>query len=268
MAAAAAAAKELPRLFALFDTRQARPEIPGTAGSTERRYMFVIASKAGDLGPNSYRIVAPAVTLAERSASYNTPLKKVTTEVDQDHIGHCNFSANLGDTTSQHSWSYTGDLIFYLHTSVWVPVICISPNLPMEAARYFYQATGDTEKDCLQRINAYRYRQQAIERQLFGLENRSRGPAPVPSAPPAPIPSPIPAFVAEALVIVAKQKGAPCPITMTPFQGIHQVAITPCYHLFDASALTSWLLTKPTCPSCNGSLQSSSIVHHPPPSSP
>lgn len=85
---------------------------------------------------------------------------------------------------------------------------------------------------------------------------------PPPSAPAVdPVPSPplsrssrpaskLPLYVASLLVADAKKKGESCPISMTPLESCTRIAITDCYHCFDAESLERWLATSLTCPMC------------------
>jgi hypothetical protein len=63
----------------------------------------------------------------------------------------------------------------------------------------------------------------------------------------------LPSFVSEALVADAVRRGLACPITMEPITP-EKAAVTPCYHVFDADALSAWVAQQPedaaTCPTC------------------
>lgn len=62
--------------------------------------------------------------------------------------------------------------------------------------------------------------------------------------------TPLPQFVATALISDAVTKAATCPITMEPITP-ETASVTPCYHIFDATALTSWTASgNTTCPTC------------------
>ena len=72
---------------------------------------------------------------------------------------------------------------------------------------------------------------------------------PPPTQPPQPTTT-LPTFVADALVAAAVTKGATCPITMEAITA-DTASVTPCYHVFDATALASWIATGNTvCPTC------------------
>jgi hypothetical protein len=79
-------------------------------------------------------------------------------------------------------------------------------------------------------------------------------PPPEPSAsPPLPAvrPAPLPTHVAALLIADAVATGATCPITLNPIT-TDTAATTPCGHVFDSEALTTWIDTgHMTCPECN-----------------
>ena len=84
-------------------------------------------------------------------------------------------------------------------------------------------------------------------------------PAPPPRAAAAREPTtlpPLPAFVADALIADAVARGLACPITLEPIAPDVPAAVTPCYHVFDADALSVWVSqhiaagTPPACPTC------------------
>jgi hypothetical protein len=60
----------------------------------------------------------------------------------------------------------------------------------------------------------------------------------------------IPTFVAEALIKSAKDAGADCPISIIPYSDCTKIAVTNCYHCFDASSLEEWYKKKKECPLC------------------
>jgi hypothetical protein len=76
-----------------------------------------------------------------------------------------------------------------------------------------------------------------------------------PSAPPSPSPAPltqpqqIPPHVFKVFVEAAIAKKETCPITMEEIT-MENVAMTPCGHLFDKTALQMALRTRNTCPQC------------------
>lgn len=67
---------------------------------------------------------------------------------------------------------------------------------------------------------------------------------------PAPPAGKLPRFVAEALKRDALIRKENCSISMSPLEECGTVAVTDCYHLFDAESLTDWLKRKPSCPLC------------------
>lgn len=86
----------------------------------------------------------------------------------------------------------------------------------------------------------------------------SAAPPPAPPAPPAPratvpITTTLPLFVAELVIHDAHSRGQTCPITMEPISPTQTtpLAVTPCYHVFTASALEAWFsVGDPSCPVC------------------
>ena len=74
--------------------------------------------------------------------------------------------------------------------------------------------------------------------------------APIRATTPNPVSGAVPPFVAAALKRDAVSKGESCPISLTPFEDCEAVALTPCYHLFEAAALKGWLQMRTTCPIC------------------
>lgn len=65
----------------------------------------------------------------------------------------------------------------------------------------------------------------------------------------------LPPFVLEALVRDAISRHTTCPITMEPLTTPSQVAVTNCYHLFDATALATWRASgEDKCPTCRAAL--------------
>jgi hypothetical protein len=70
-----------------------------------------------------------------------------------------------------------------------------------------------------------------------------------PTAPPPHLQK-IPSFVADALVQAAIQKKEECSISFTPLEEATSVAVTPCYHIFERTAMHEWLSQKKECPCC------------------
>ena len=65
---------------------------------------------------------------------------------------------------------------------------------------------------------------------------------------------PPPKFVADLIVADAVGRGATCPITMEPLT-VESARVTPCFHVFDATALAAWLAAgNESCPVCKGGL--------------
>lgn len=65
---------------------------------------------------------------------------------------------------------------------------------------------------------------------------------------------PPPKFVTDLIVADAVGRGATCPITMEPLVA-DSARVTPCFHVFDATALATWLAAgNEVCPVCKGGL--------------
>jgi hypothetical protein len=75
--------------------------------------------------------------------------------------------------------------------------------------------------------------------------------APPPLPPIAHRPGAAPSFVTDTLVRDALQHGATCPITLEPLASAAAISVTDCWHMFDATALSSWRLSgEDKCPIC------------------
>lgn len=61
---------------------------------------------------------------------------------------------------------------------------------------------------------------------------------------------PIPPFVVELIVKDQIAKNNSCPITMMPFSGVKDFGLTPCFHLFESSAIKKWIGNNSVCPVC------------------
>lgn len=91
-----------------------------------------------------------------------------------------------------------------------------------------------------------------------GAPPTARTPTPTPPPPATttttvPITTALPLFVAELVIHDAHNRGLTCPITMEPISPTQTtpLAVTPCYHVFTASALESWFsVGDPSCPVC------------------
>ncbi len=70
-----------------------------------------------------------------------------------------------------------------------------------------------------------------------------------PTVPVAPTPTAVPLFVAETLTEKAILAGETCPISLETLQK-GAVAVTSCFHLFQAEALAEWRTKHPSCPVC------------------
>jgi hypothetical protein len=59
----------------------------------------------------------------------------------------------------------------------------------------------------------------------------------------------LPSFVSNALIKTSLSNGDHCPISFEPLE-TGTTAITPCFHMFNQEALTTWLRTSTECPVC------------------
>ncbi len=85
------------------------------------------------------------------------------------------------------------------------------------------------------------------------LSNTSNDPTPKKAA--------IPTFVADALVQSAIAKDETCPISMESYEiGKHTTAVTSCYHIFQKSALDTWLERNTCCPVCKQTLGEYTVI--------
>lgn len=103
----------------------------------------------------------------------------------------------------------------------------------------------------------HRWDPDAVFEEYTSIRNRyapavasNRQPPPPPPQPPTVLPQ----FVADALITAAVTAAATCPITMEPITTV-SATVTPCYHVFDATALASWIAAGNTsCPTCKHGL--------------
>lgn len=75
------------------------------------------------------------------------------------------------------------------------------------------------------------------------------------NTPPVTVVSQPPKFVTDLIVADAVGRGATCPITMEALTA-DSATVTPCFHVFDATALAAWLAAgNESCPVCKGGLE-------------
>jgi hypothetical protein len=83
-------------------------------------------------------------------------------------------------------------------------------------------------------------------------------PVPIQAPAPAPqivrIPIAIPKHIGAILLANARTGSDTCPIAATPFAECGKLALTPCFHIFDADNLQRWQSTNNTCPVCRTEL--------------
>lgn len=99
-----------------------------------------------------------------------------------------------------------------------------------------------------------------VEERRAARRAAAAAPAPAPARAPAPTAAAaaIPSFVADLIITDAVAKNVQCPITMEPITK-ESAAVTPCYHVFDATALAAWVASgadgaPPVCPQCRARL--------------
>ena len=74
-------------------------------------------------------------------------------------------------------------------------------------------------------------------------------PVPVPVPIRTQLPKQIPQRIAWIIAEDSSRKEDNCPITLEPISPL-TAAVTSCYHVFDANAITSWIATHSECPVC------------------
>jgi hypothetical protein len=89
------------------------------------------------------------------------------------------------------------------------------------------------------------------ERMILEIQERER-PPPVPSAPPAQ--TPIATYLGEIIKRDAIHTKAICSISLEEFTNETKTGVTPCFHLFEAEGLRTWLKTDYTCPICKSTV--------------
>lgn len=63
-------------------------------------------------------------------------------------------------------------------------------------------------------------------------------------------PLPIPEIVGSLLIRDAYQGSETCPITATPYNELHRLTATSCFHVFDTESIERWLTDQKSCPIC------------------
>jgi hypothetical protein len=68
-------------------------------------------------------------------------------------------------------------------------------------------------------------------------------------------PLPIPKAVGDLLLSNARKGADTCPILQTPFSECTKLAVSSCFHIFDAESLSMWQQTHTSCPVCRCKLE-------------
>ena len=95
-------------------------------------------------------------------------------------------------------------------------------------------------------------RYSTIDRWLNRLATQISNPIPhrpISEEPAPPPPSTLPTFVRDLLIDHAIKEGSSCSITLEPLTK-ESAVVTSCFHIFDRTAITEWLMTHTTCPVC------------------
>jgi hypothetical protein len=171
----------------------------------------------------------------------------------------------------------TGQILYMSDINMWIPVLDAQDrSIGLWSQPFPYTARNDTKAAYQNRVlDQIRVREQMLKmgscspdpdymprwdrpsrrEMLTPLDPAPTAPpalvAPASVAPAYPASKPlIPPFVAEALKRDAISQNESCPISLCPFQECKEISITSCYHMFERSAIKSWLQTKSECPIC------------------
>ena len=167
-------------------------------------------------------------------------------------------------------WRYSGHTAFSMYCASPIPIIVLmgADDHPIELPTPYYNRVPVQAGDrTMVRVWAHRWNPAVWESELEDAYEerllRRRQPATAAASggggggAPAPAPSaPLPKFVTDLIIADAVTKGATCPITMEPIRA-EKAIVTPCYHIFDATALTAWAASQDAatiCPQCRKGL--------------
>jgi hypothetical protein len=277
----------VPRMFAVMDdqpraTYSSRP-------SHENRYnIFILDMPPGIFSwpqPIRFDLREYNVRPADFAPDGTLPMEYVTPSWRSGRL-----KLRMWPTTRWNSdWMYmweTGQIIYNRTTDTWIPVIDVEDrtrgiwNTPFK-----HTVRADTPAMYELRVIAQLELREEMLKAAVYLPDPGRPvpqwrpppPRPTPSAPPPPVLNettripdppalrqptpdpvpprpantpPVPKRVAVLLKNDAVAKGESCPISLTPFEECEAMAVTPCYHLFEAAALECWLRTRTMCPVC------------------
>lgn len=161
-----------------------------------------------------------------------------------------------GDTI--YLWR-TGWTVYHEPSSTWIPILDTNCLLQLPGD-FLYTAANDTSQQCTDRIReskALRYKifQQICLPRTGGQTTRSVDLPLMPAAravrvPPLLTKAAIPGFVIASMKRDAIARKESCPISMEAFTENTEVAMTSCFHLFEAASLATWFRTHSTCPMC------------------
>lgn len=144
-----------------------------------------------------------------------------------------------------------------------VPVLDVAHRRQLFPEPYTQSAEGDRPGWCMDRQE----RQNSLREQMLqtvslhaempgwvmgGLGESRRQQKPANSVSQA---GPIPKFVAELIMKNAKETSATCPISMNSPEECERIAITNCFHWFDANSLEQWMKRGRHCPVCKTEVQ-------------
>lgn len=157
-----------------------------------------------------------------------------------------------------HLWR-TGWTLYHVPSSTWIPVLDTNCLLQLPG-EFIYTARNDTSQQCIGRIRESKALRYKMFHQLCsprtGAQTTRIAPLPTPALPAAravqlPCTKPtIPEFVIASMKRDAIARKESCPISMETFTEDTEVAMTSCFHLFEAASLATWFRKQSTCPMC------------------
>ena len=164
------------------------------------------------------------------------------------------------------SWRHDAATVFSMYCSTAIPILRFDEHgylAPWPSARFnrlpLSRASIDIVRTWVRRWDPASWASGAAGATYNSSDSEDEEAAapvgrPTPALPAAAAAAPLPLFVAAALVADARNRNLACPITLEPINP-DTAAVTPCYHVFDADALSAWVAqqldTAPaTCPVC------------------
>jgi hypothetical protein len=152
-------------------------------------------------------------------------------------------------------WRFSGSTVFSMYCSIAIPLLTFTGHehlRPWPTARFNRLPVHPASLDF---IRAWVRRWDPA---TWSAEEDRTDPVPVLRPEPEST-NPLPTFVTDALIADAIRRGLTCPITLEPITPTN-ATVTPCYHVFDADALSTWVAQHldrdaiPTCPACKAPL--------------